>query len=135
MNTTPHTSHFLTDSHAHAWLKSCVSRARIACHDSSSCAHVFVLTLPDYSTSPSLLTIFSLIILSFLLSINFLPRCGGQIPCAHSQMRTLAPLPNTTLSQVMSPTTTTSRRLLNHTSRNPRSQGALFTTVHPGARR
>ena len=71
VNTTPHTSHFLTDSHAHAWLKSCVSRARITCHDSSSCAHVFVLTLFDYSTSPSLLTIFSLIILSFLLSINF----------------------------------------------------------------
>ena len=51
-----------------------------------------------------------------------LPRCGGQIPCAHSLMRTLALLPSATLSQVMSPTTTTSRRLLNHTSRNPRSR-------------
>ena len=50
-----------------------------------------------------------------------LPRCGGQIPCALQLMRTLAPLPSTTLSQVMSPTTTTSRRLLNPTSRNPRS--------------
>ena len=28
-----------------------------------------------------------------------LPRCGGQIPCAHSLMRTLALLPSTTLSQ------------------------------------
>ena len=41
-----------------------------------------------------------------------LPRCG-QIPCALPPMRTLAPLPSTTLSQVMSPTTSTSRRLLN----------------------
>ena len=28
-----------------------------------------------------------------------LPRCGGQIPCALQLMRTLAPLPSTTLSQ------------------------------------
>ena len=28
-----------------------------------------------------------------------LPRCGGQIPCAFQLMRTLAPLPSTTLSQ------------------------------------
>ena len=48
-----------------------------------------------------------------------LPRCGGQIPFALQLMRTLAPLPSTTLSHVMSPTTTTSRRLLNRTSRNP----------------
>ena len=72
VNTTPHTSHFLTVSHAHAWLKSCVCRARITCHDSSSCAHVFVLTLFDCSTFLSLLTIFSLIILSFLLRTNFI---------------------------------------------------------------
>ena len=60
-----------------------------------------------------------------------LPRCGGQIPCALQLMRTLALLPSTTLSQVMSPTTTTSRRLLNRYHRHC----ALFTTVHPGARR
>ena len=35
-----------------------------------------------------------------------------KFPCALSLMRTLAPLPSATLSQVMSPTTTTSRRLL-----------------------
>ena len=48
-------------------LKSCVCRARIICHP-----HVFVLTRFDYSTFLSLLTIFSLIILSFLLPINFI---------------------------------------------------------------
>ena len=30
---------------------------------------------------------------------HHLPRCGGQIPCALQLMRTLAPLPSTTLSQ------------------------------------
>ena len=39
---------------------------------SSSCAHVVVLTLRDFSTFLSLLSIFSLIILSFLLAINFI---------------------------------------------------------------
>ena len=61
------TSHFLIDLHAHAGLKSCVCRAHIRCHP-----HVFVLTLFDYSTFLSLLTISSLIILSFLLSIYFI---------------------------------------------------------------
>ena len=54
-------------------------------------------------------------------------------------MRTLALLPSTTLSQVMSPTTTTSRRLLNPTSRNPRSRmGPRMTSstmTSPSARR
>ena len=47
-----------------------------------------------------------------LLSLQLLlPRCGGQIPCVLPLMRTTsAPLPSTTFSQVMSPTTTTSRR-------------------------
>ena len=30
---------------------------------------------------------------------HHLPRCGGQIPCALQLVRTLAPLPSTTLSQ------------------------------------
>ena len=68
-----------------------------------------------------------------------LPRCGGQIPCALSSMRTLAPFLSTTLSQVMSPTTTTSRRLLNHTSKNPRSRkGPRMTSstmTSPSSRR
>ena len=81
---TRHTfSLFHIDLHAHAWLKSFVWRAHITCHVSSSCAHVFVLTLRDFSTFFSLLSIFSLIILSFLLGHQLhLPRCGGQIPCA-----------------------------------------------------
>ena len=72
VNTPPHTSHFLVQLHAHACLKSCVCRARITCHDSSSSAHVFVLTLVDHSTFLSLLTIFSHIILYFLLPVNFI---------------------------------------------------------------
>ena len=64
------------------------------CHESSPCAHVFVLTLFDYSTFLSLLTIFSLPPAHQL----HLPRCGGQIPCAlaNEDLGTLAendPLP------------------------------------------
>ena len=54
MNTTTHTSYFHTDSHAHAWLKSCVCRARIMRHELFPCTHVFVLTLFEYSHFPSL---------------------------------------------------------------------------------
>ena len=97
VNTTPHTSHFFIDLHAHAWFKACVWRAHITCHASSSCAHVVVLTLRDFSTFLSLLSIFSLIILSFLLAINFI----FQVPCALQPMRTLALLPSTTLSQTL----------------------------------
>ena len=34
-----------------------------------------------------------------------LPRCGGQVPCALQLVRTVASLPSTTHSKVMSPTT------------------------------
>ena len=54
-----------------------------------------------------------------LYLLGLLQQCGGKIPCALLLMRTLAPLPSTTLSQVMIPTTTTSRRPPNRTSRNP----------------
>ena len=47
-----------------------------------------------------------------------LPGCGGQIPCA-TPLRTLAPWPRTSLPQVVSPTSTTSRRLMSTTPRNP----------------
>ena len=57
-----------------------------------------------------------------------LPRFG-QIPCALQLMGTLAPLPSTTLSQVMSPTTTTSRRPLNRTSRNPQARTGPWTRM------
>ena len=95
VNTTLHTSHFLTDSHAHAWLKAQVVCLSCAHHVSSS----FVLTLFDYSTFLTLLTIISLIIPVLPLAHQLhLPGCGGQIPCALSLMITLAPLPSTTLS-------------------------------------
>ena len=99
VNTTPHTSYFLTDSHADAWLKSCVYRARIMCH-----LHMFVLTLFDYSTFLSLLTIFSPIVLFFLLAISFFFHdVVDKFSCCTPLMRTLAPLPSTTLSQVNEP--------------------------------
>ena len=64
---------FHSDLHAHAWLKSYVWRAHITFHESSPCAHVVCSdTLFDFSTFLSLLSIFSLIILSFLLAINFI---------------------------------------------------------------
>ena len=82
----------------------------------------------------------SLIILSFLLPINFIFQdVVDKFPCAPQLMRTLTLLQSTTLSQVISPETTTSRRLLNHTSRNPRSRtGPRMTSstmTSPSARR
>ena len=49
-----------------------------------------------------------------------LPGRGGRIPCA-TPLRTLAPWPRTTLPQDTSPTSTTSRRLMSTTPRNPLS--------------
>ena len=75
--------------------------------------HALMLCVWFFSTSP----LFSLCCLSSLLSSSpssWPETCVGQIPCAHQLMRTLAPLPSTTLSQVMRPTTTT------------------YWTVHPG---
>ena len=63
-----HTSH-VTFSHCVAQVRVFVVRtSHSMCHP----PHVFVLTLFDYTTSLSLLSIFSLIILSFLLPINFI---------------------------------------------------------------
>ena len=53
-------------------------------HASSSCAHVVCLILRDFSTFLSLLSIFSPIILSFLLANNFFHDVGDQYP-AHSR--------------------------------------------------
>ena len=72
VNSTPHTSHFSLIRHAHAWLKSYVWRAHLTPHASSPCAHVVCLILFDFSTFLSLLSIFSPIVLSFLLAINFI---------------------------------------------------------------
>ena len=58
-----------------------------------------------------------------------LPGCGGQIPCA-LPLRTLAPWPRTSLPQVVSPTSTTSRRLMSTSPRNPRwSSGSPMTST------
>ena len=85
---------------------------------SSTCAHVVCsdsLRLLHFPLSADhLLSYHPVLPLAHQLHI---PRCGGQIPFALQLMRTLAPLPSTTLLQVMSPTTTTSRRPLNRTSR------------------
>ena len=87
-------------SHRH-WLKFGVRSAHFtSSHESSSCAHVVCLILRDspflflLSTFPPIVS-FILLVASF-----FFTRCGGQIPCAHSLMRTLAPLPSTTLSHI-----------------------------------
>ena len=70
-------------------------------HASFSCAHVVCLILRDFSNFP----LFAVYLLSYRLVFPLghqlhLPRCGGQILCALQLMRTLAPLPSTTLSQL-----------------------------------
>ena len=87
--------------HAYAWLKSQFWRPHITFHESSSCAHVVCLILFDFSTSLSLLFIFSLVVLSFLLAINFTFHDVVDKFLALSLMRTLALLPSTTLSQLV----------------------------------
>ena len=75
------------------------------------------------STSPftsSFFFIISLITLLFPLSDTFNFHDVVDKYRAHLLPRTLAPLPRTSLAQVMSPTSTTSRRLMNTTPRNPR---------------
>ena len=108
----------------------------------------------DFSTTLSLLTKYSLMILSFFLSHQLhLPGCSGHMPCVLSLMRTMAPLPRTIFSHrfwAQRPA-----HLRDHWIIHPgilrREQvpklaglgirwlhhrhGALFTTLHPGARR
>ena len=121
LNSTPHTSHFLTFSHLIT--RTCV--AQVVC---LACAHHIpcVISMRSCCVFDSLRLLHFRHFAVYLLSYRpvfppghqlHLPRCGGQITCALLLMRTLALLPSTTLSQVVSPTTTTSRRLLNRTSR------------------
>ena len=100
---TPHlTRRIFSLIHTHmrgSRLKSCVCRARITCHDSPFWAHVFVLTLLRLLHFP----LFAHHLLSYHPVFPpahqlHLSGCGGQNPCALSLMRTLAPLPSTTLS-------------------------------------
>ena len=83
---TPHTSYFLVQLHAHAWLMSCMRSC--VCSDSLRLLHFPLFALHLLSYHPVLPPAHP----------RHLPRCGGQIPCALSLMRTLAPLPSTTLS-------------------------------------
>ena len=76
VNSTPHTSHFsqcctTNDTHTRGSSRKFGVRT-LAFHASSSCAHVVCLILFDFSTFLSLLSIFSPIVLSFLLAINFI---------------------------------------------------------------
>ena len=56
--------------------------------------------------------------------------CNGAKPLCATPLRTLAPWPRTSLPQVISPTSTTSRRLMSNTSRSPRaSSGSPMTST------
>ena len=117
VNSTPHTSHFLVDQ----------TRTRVAQVVTLACAphNPCVIFMRSCCVFDSLRLLHFLLLVVHLLSYRLvfplghqlcLARCGGQIPCALQLMRTLAPLPSTTLSKTVSPTTSTSRRLLNRTS-------------------
>ena len=79
-NSTPHTSHFIVDPFLMA--RTCVAQGSsrmfgvrsahfTSSHASSPCAHVVCLIFRDFSTFLSLLSIFSPIVLFFLLAIIF----------------------------------------------------------------
>ena len=85
--------------------------------------HLVVSAVPDlfdFSIHFIFFLIISLITLLFLLPDTFNFHDVVDKYPAHLLLRTLAPLPRTSLPQVMSPTSTTSRRLMNTTPRNPR---------------
>ena len=132
------TRHILSHLHAHIlmshrpWLKFGVQRTFHSIP--SSCVHdVVVLILCD-SPFHFLLSLFCPIVLFILLVFTFFFHdVGRQVLCALSLMRTLAPLPSTTLSQVMSPTTCTSQRPLNYTPRNPPARTGPWTRMTLGA--
>ena len=131
VKTTPHTSIFHSELHAHAWLK--FGSALIPSHP---CFMRIVVVVSDGSLFDDSIFLLPHHLLSYhpVLSsarqLHF-PGCGGQIPCAHP--------PSTSLPQVMSPTTTTSRKLMNTTPRNPRSSSGprmtSTTMTSPSARR
>ena len=99
-------------------------------HASFSCAHVVCLILRDFSTFLSLLYIFSPIVLHFLLAINFFFHdVEDKFPVHSRWWGPCHPLPSTTLSQVTSPKTTASRRLLNCASRNPPARAGSWTCM------
>ena len=69
----------------------------------SGVSHLHALMLCVYSLRLLHFPLFAVYLLSYRPVFPpghqlHLPRCGGQIPCALSLMRTLAPLPSATLS-------------------------------------
>ena len=100
VNSTPHTSHFHVD----------MTRTRVARVVSLACApHIScVISMRSCCVFDSLRLLHFPLLAVYLPSYRpvfppghqlHLPRCGGQIPCALQLMKTLAPLPSTTLSQ------------------------------------
>ena len=86
-----------------------MTRTRVAQVVSLACAHHIpcVILMRSCCVFDSLRLLHFPLFAVYLLSYHpvfplghqlHLPRCGGQIPCAHQQMRTLALLPDTTLS-------------------------------------
>ena len=146
------------------WLKCLHERVVSSTWSSMSCVwFVLSLSLSVLHLVPFRVLLLSLALLFPLLPGPWpepLPPCGrrqGNYPLALRQMRSLALWPNSHLSQVTSPsslTTSTTPRLpkssprsspatrcpracltRNSTMRWDHRQSALFTTVHPGARR
>ena len=101
--------------------------------------HLVVSAVPDlFDTSIHFFSfIISLIILLFLLPDTFNFHDVVDKYPAHFRLRTLTPWPRTFLPQFVSPTTTSSQRLVTNTPRSPpASSGSLMTsTTSPSARR
>ena len=124
-NSTPHTSHFLVESQWRTWLKAQIWRTHHIFH--GSCC---VFDSPRLSLPLHAVCLLSHRLVHPLGLQLLLPRCGGQIPCALSLMRTLTLLPRTSLPHVTSHTATSSQRLMSNTPRSPRmSNGTLMTST------
>ena len=118
VNSTPHTSHFLVDSQHVQCHIDIGSRTRFCAnfiHVSSACC----VLLDSLRLSLPLFAFHLLFHLPFHSPDHLHLPCGGQEPCALLRMRSHALLARTILSQVMSPTTSTSQRLLKISSRSP----------------
>ena len=121
----------------------------LMCHHHAFMLCVWFSTTSLLSSSCCLSSIFSYRPVFLSGHQLLLPRCGGQIPCALPLMRTLAPLPSTTLFTGYEPQRLS--HLGNHWTVHPEihrrkrvpehtwpwvrwlhhRHGALFTTVHP----
>ena len=132
VNSTPHTSHFLVDSHL--MTRTCVAQAQVWRAQCTFHIISFVIFMRSCCVfdSPRLLP-FPLLAV-YLLSYRLvhppghqllLPRCGEQILCAFLLMRTLAPLPSTTLSQKTWHKQMLGRRLIRSDGRHSKSFGEI----------